>query len=168
MLETPRLILKPLTHSQLLKYLRNDHSLEEELNLNQTSRVVSDELKEALEKVIIPNVTNTEKNYLYCTMWTAILKSDRKMIGDLCFVDEPNEAGETEVGYGTYNEFQGKGYMSEMLGGIIQWARTQPKIRTILASTDNDNAASIKVLQKNNFILTHQSESSFSWKLELK
>ena len=66
MVETKRLILKPLTYKQLVKYSKNDNSLEEELNLNKTSRTISSELKEALEKTILPNVADETKNYLYC------------------------------------------------------------------------------------------------------
>ena len=56
MLETDRLILKPLTYSQLLKYVACDNSLEVELKLNENPRNISPELKEALEQTILPNV----------------------------------------------------------------------------------------------------------------
>lgn len=56
MVETKRLILKPLNYKQLVKYIENDNSLEEELKLNKTTRTISSELKEALEKTILPNV----------------------------------------------------------------------------------------------------------------
>lgn len=59
MIETKRLIIKPLTYNQLLKYVMADNSLETELNLNETSRIISAELKEALEKTILPNVADT-------------------------------------------------------------------------------------------------------------
>ena len=54
MIETKRLILKPLTYDQLIKYIKCDNSLEEELNLNRTSRIISPELKEAFEQTILP------------------------------------------------------------------------------------------------------------------
>ena len=52
MIETERLILKPLTYEQLKKYIRLDNSLETELNLDTKLRTISPELKEALEKTI--------------------------------------------------------------------------------------------------------------------
>ncbi|MFD2200920.1 GNAT family N-acetyltransferase [Shivajiella indica] len=168
MIETARLILKPLTYKQLVKYAKCDNSLEAELNLNETSRTISAELKEALEQTIMPNVAEETKNYLYSTLWTAISKTENKMIGDLCIVGEPNADGEIEIGYGTYEEFQGKGYMTEIVGGIIDWAKTQPLIRSITASTDKKNTASFKVLQKNNFIKAEETETSFNWKLQIK
>lgn len=167
MIETERLILKPLTYDQLVKYAQGDNSLEVELNLNKTSRKISSELQEALEQTILPNVADKTKNYLYSTLWTAISKAENKMIGDLCMVGEPNADGEIEIGYGTYDEFQGKGFMTEIVGGIIEWAKTQQIIQSIMASTDKSNIASFKVLQKNNFIKVGETETLFNWKLEI-
>lgn len=167
MIETKRLILKPLTYDQLVKYTKCDNSLEDELNLKQTSRTISPELIEALEQTLLPNLADKTKNYLYSTLWTAISKIDNKMIGDLCIVGEPNANGEIEIGYGTYDEFQGKGYMTEIVGGIIEWARIQPGVNSIIASTDKINIASYKVLQKNSFIKVGETEMLFYWKLEM-
>ena len=167
MVETERLILKPLTYGQLIKYIKCDNSLEAELNLNKTSRTISPELKEAFEKTILPNVADTTKNYLFSTLWTAILKMGNKMIGDLCIVGEPNLEGEIEIGYGTYDEFKNKGFMTEIVGGIIEWAKTQPKVKSIIASTEKINIASFKVLEKNMFCKIGENEKSFNWQLKL-
>ena len=168
MIETERLILKPLTYEQLLKQTKCDNSLEVELNLNETSRTISPELKDAFEQTILPNVADKSKNYLYSTLWTGISKAENKMIGDLCIVGEPNAEGEIEIGYGTYNEFQGKGFMTEIVGGIIEWTKTQQVVKSIIASTDKTNIASFKVLEKNNFIKIGETETLLNWKLEIK
>lgn len=167
MVETKRLILKPLTYNQLVKYTQCDNSLEEELHLNETSRTISAELKEALENTILPNVADQSKNYLYSTLWTAITKAENKMVGDLCIVGEPDANGEIEIGYGTYEEFRGKGYMTEIVGGIIEWAKTQTSVKAIIASTDKTNTASFKVLQNNGFIKVSETESLFNWKITI-
>lgn len=165
MIETERLILQPLTCDQLVKYIRNDNSLEDELSLNTTSRIISADLKEALEQTILPNVADTAKNYLFSTLWAAILKSENKIVGDLCFVGEPNANGEVEIGYGTYEEFRKKGFMTEAVKGIITWAEKQPGIRSIFASTEQSNIASFSVLEKNNFIKSGETETMFNWRL---
>jgi dihydrofolate reductase len=167
MIQTNRLIIRPLTYEQLVKYAKCDHSLEEELGLHSSARVISVELKEALENTILPNVADKTNNYLYSTLWTAISIADNQMVGDLCIVGEPNENGEIEIGYGTYEEFQGKGFMTEMVGGIIEWAKTQPLVNSITASTDKANTASAKVLQNNGFVKVGETESSVKWKLPL-
>ena len=165
MIETERLILKPLTYDQLVKYTKADNSLEEELALNKTSRTISPELKEAFEQTILPNVADKTNNYLYSTLWTAISKTENKMVGDLCIVGEPNANGEIEIGYGTYEEFQNKGFMTEIVSGIIVWAKTQPLVKSIIASTDKTNKASFKVLEKNNFLKSGETDTLFHWKL---
>lgn len=104
---------------------------------------------------------------MYSTLWTAISRADNKMIGDLNITGEPNPNGEIEIGYGTYNEFQGKGYMSEMVGGIIEWSKTQPLVKSITASTEKTNAASFKVLQNSGFIKISENETTFNWTLQL-
>jgi len=167
MIETERLILRPLTYDQLVKYTKCDNSLEEELSLNETSRTISPELKEAFEQTILPNVADKNKDYLYSTLWTAISKDANKMVGDLCIVGEPNADGEIEIGYGTYEEFQGKGFMTEIVSGIIEWTKMQSIVKSIAASTDKTNTASFKVLQKNNFIKIGETETLFKWKLEI-
>lgn len=168
MIESERIILKPLTYSQLEKYIRNDNSLEEELNINPTLRTISPELKEALENTILPNVGDPNKNYLFSTLWTIISKADNKMVGDICIIGEPNAEGEIEIGYGTYSEFQGKGFMTEAVKCIIYWAKTEPGINSIVASTLKTNIASFTILQKNKFIKTGETESLLNWHLVIK
>ena len=167
MIETERLLIKPLTYSQLVKYTLCDNSLEKELNLNETTRTISAELKEALEQTILPSVGDETKNYLYSTLWTAISKTENRMVADLCIIGEPNDNGEIESGYGTYEGFQGKGFMTELVAGIIKWSKTQPRVKSVIASTNKDNIASFKVLQNNNFLKIGETDILFNWKLEL-
>lgn len=167
MINTERLTIKPLTYNQLLKYIENNHSLEAELGLSETIRTISPELKYALEQTILLQVADASKNYLYSTLWTVISKAENKMVGDLCFIGEPNNLGEIEIGYGTYDEFQRKGFMTEAVGGMIEWAKQQPNVKAITASTDKTNVASYTVLEKNNFEKTGESDELFHWRLQL-
>jgi ribosomal-protein-alanine N-acetyltransferase len=165
--ETERLLLIPLNYDQLIKYLMDDSSLEDELDLNETNRTISEELKEVFRQTILPNVADIRKNYLYSTIWAAVLKEENKMIGDLCFTGEPNSAGEIEIGYGTYEAFRNRGYMTEAVGGMIAWARKQAGINAITAGTEKKNLASFKVLRKNNFKKHAETELLYKWKVDL-
>jgi RimJ/RimL family protein N-acetyltransferase/ubiquinone/menaquinone biosynthesis C-methylase UbiE len=167
MIETSRLYIKPLSYEQLIKYAKCDKSLENELNLESASRSVSPDLEDALEKIILPAVADGSKNYLFSTLWTAISKTENTMVGDICFYGEPNSQGEVEIGYGIYEAFQNQGYMTEIVRGMIDWAKLQPGVKAIIASTDKTNRASFKVLQKNNFKKVSETEELFNWKLAL-
>ena len=90
------------------------------------------------------------------------------MVGDICIVGEPNSAGEIEIGYGTYEEFQKKGFMTEAVGGMITWAKSQPKVYALIASTEKENIGSFTILLKNNFLKIGETETLFNWKLKLK
>lgn len=164
MIETERLIIKPLSYEQLVCYAQNDASLEKLLNVNISSRVISEDLKEALESTILPNVADTSKNYLFSTLWTAILKSENKMVADLCFYGEPNKDGEIELGYGTYEEYRGRGIMTEMVSAIVEWVQKQPKVTAIIASTSKLNKASYSVLEKNSFVQIAENDGLLTWK----
>ena len=166
MLETSRLLLRPLSLNQLIKYIHNDHSLEDELGLLHSTRIISDDLKEALQDTILPNVMDTSKRIHFCTIWTIILKQDNRMIGDLCFVGEPDELGRVEIGYGTYEDFQGKGYMTEAVGALVQWALVQPGVKSAVASTEKNNIPSFRVLEKNEFHKYEETETLYYWRRE--
>ncbi|MFH1119246.1 MAG: GNAT family N-acetyltransferase [Bacteroidota bacterium] len=168
MVETNRLILKPLTGDQLQKYLRNDHSLEKELGLEYIDRMISPELKEALEQTIIPGVAGPGRNYFFSTLWTLISRAENRMVGDLCFMGEPNEEGDIEIGYGIYESERGKGYMTEAVGGMIRWAGTQPTVEAIVASTDRDNPASAAILVRNGFDLSGEKGPLLHWRLKIR
>ena len=118
-IETNRLILKPLTYQQMLQYIKNDNSLEAELELNNASMVLSPPLIEALEQAILPSLLDENINHLFSTLWTVIDKNENRSVADVCFQGEPNEQGEIEIGYGTYDQNQGKGYMTEAVQGMI-------------------------------------------------
>jgi ribosomal-protein-alanine N-acetyltransferase len=163
-IKTNRLILKPLTYQQMLKYIKNDHSLEAELKLNNSSMVLSPLLKEALEQSILPSLKDENKNYLFSTLWTVIDKDENRSVADVCFQGEPNGKGEIEIGYGTYEQFQGKGYMTEAVQGMIIWAAKQAKVKAVIASTDKTNVASYTILEKNYFKKVSESEEQFNWR----
>ena len=80
MIETERLNLITSDLWTVSKYKKCDNSFEKELKLNETSRTISPELKEAFEQTIFPNVVYKSKNYLYSTLSTAISKNENKII----------------------------------------------------------------------------------------
>lgn len=167
MIETKRLFIKPLDLNQLQKYIKNDNSLECELGVAESNRMISPELKEALELAILPKVAENEPNHLFFTLWTVVLKTQNRMIGDLCFMGNPDDEGKVEIGYGTYDDFRGNGFMTEAVGGMIAWAKTHPAVKSVIAETDKTNMASMVILQKNGFVKIGESDDFFHWKLQL-
>ncbi|MCB0532712.1 MAG: GNAT family N-acetyltransferase [Lewinellaceae bacterium] len=164
-LESARLRLIPLNYDQLLAYLQPDFQLETALGLEKIPRTISPRLNKAIHQTLLPAVADPSKNYLFCTIWTIVDKAQNQMVADLCFKGAPNEHGEIELGYGTYDAFRGQGYMTEAVQAIAAWAFAQPGVTAILAETNLDNIASQRILEKNKFTQTKTTEESIWWKL---
>ena len=60
----------------------------------------------------------------------------------------PIETGEIEVGYLLHKKFWGKGYASEALMFLLEWARENIKTEYIIAYTPEEHIASARVMQK--------------------
>ena len=149
----------------MLKYIKNDHSLEDELALNHSAMELSPQLKDALEQSILPSLQDKNKNHLFSTLWTIINKSENCSVADLCFQGEPTEDGEIEIGYGTYKQHQGKGYMTEAVKGMIDWAEKHENVKAIIATTDKTNVASYTILEKNAFIKVSETNEQLNWRI---
>ena len=72
------------------------------------------------------------------------------LAGSIGFFGPPEE-GAVEVGYSTLPQFQGRGYATEMVTGLVAWALSQPDVRSVVAEVDAENAASLRVLEKAGF-----------------
>lgn len=165
-IKTERLEIKPLSKEELVDYISADYSLETNLGLKHLKRFVLERIKNKIQNQIIPSIIKYPDNSLFNTFWIVIDFQKKSIVADICFKGEPNNFGEVEIGYGTYPEAQGNGYMSEAVKGIILWAFEQNNVKSIIADTDPENIASKKVLEKNNFIITSKTDKNISWKLE--
>jgi RimJ/RimL family protein N-acetyltransferase len=73
------------------------------------------------------------------------LKENGKVIG---MIDPRIEGSIVGIGYGAARAHWGKGYVPEATRAIIDWAFQQPPIFRVYATTDVENIASRRVLEK--------------------
>lgn len=52
-----------------------------------------------------------------------------------------------EIGYGILPSYEGNGYMTEAVQGMIRWAFAQQDVDFVEAETDPDNRASQRILE---------------------
>lgn len=64
----------------------------------------------------------------------------------------PPHAGEVETGYSVLPQYQGKGYATEMVVGLVRWALKHAEVDRIVAETEWANPASVRVLLKAGFV----------------
>jgi RimJ/RimL family protein N-acetyltransferase len=83
--------------------------------------------------------------------WYAILREPRPVLcGSVGFKGPPDEMGMVEIGYSLLPDYRGAGLASEMVAGLIGWARSH-SVAVIEAETTPDNLASVRVLERNGF-----------------
>lgn len=63
----------------------------------------------------------------------------------------PPHDGTAEIGYSVLPQFQGQGYATEMVVGLVRWALRQPGVARVIAETEWANPASVRVLEKAGF-----------------
>ena len=163
-LETARLAIFPLSKGEMNLYMQPGNALENYFGLHPGNREITPELTDALHHSIIPAVQNGDPLLEFVTLWTMICRQDNIMVGDLCFKGRPGPKKEIEIGYGTYPDFRGKGYMTEAIVAITDWALTRPDVQLILAETKEENIASQQILKKAAFQPYKQERGMIFWK----
>lgn len=77
---------------------------------------------------------------------------ERILIGSGGIASSPAAQDTVLIGYSVLDEFQGRGYATEAVQGMIPVVFSLPGIRRIMATTHPDFAASIRVLEKCGFV----------------
>lgn len=71
---------------------------------------------------------------------------DNAFVGEAYF--DQIESGEIKVGYLFHKRFWGKGYATETLKGLLEWAKQNIDTDYIIAYADKNNKASFRVMKK--------------------
>lgn len=87
-------------------------------------------------------------------VWYILLPNDagpKTLIGAMGALGQPSD-GTIEVGYSLLDQFHGHGYATEALRGFLGWAWSHPELQKVIADTFPNLVASIRVLEKNDFV----------------
>ncbi len=155
-----RLKLLPLSNKQLIIWQKKGRiALENSLNLNsnfwETDKFYETETKDALENFWIPYTLLNPERFGWFTNWEIILIEQNISIGGIGFGGYP-EAGLSPIGYIIDAKYQNKGFATEAVECILEWAFSYEIVQKITAETPVENLASEKVLLKNGFKKTGQ------------
>ncbi|MGP4062432.1 GNAT family N-acetyltransferase [Halobacillus sp. H74] len=145
-LHTERLKLTPCTNESLMTYSTNGYEPGPHIEM------YLEELKK-------------EASVLGWGVWLIVDKQTNEIIGDMGFKGKPDEEKAVEVGYGIESAQQNKGFATEALKSIIEWAFNTGSVNKIMAECLEDNAPSIRVLEKVNMIKIHKDEGMLYWQL---
>ncbi len=97
-------------------------------------------------------------------VWVVIEVATRTLIGDVGFHGPPDAAGALEIGYALAPAWRGRGYATEAVGLLCEWAEAQEGVTGLTARTDPDNAASARVLDRLGFVASGASDGYRLWR----
>jgi RimJ/RimL family protein N-acetyltransferase len=81
-------------------------------------------------------------------MYQLVRQADSLVVGDIGFHAPPDSTGTVTVGYGLAAPARGKGYATEALQAVIEWALAQPEVRRVEADTAHGNVPSQRVMER--------------------
>jgi len=110
-LQTERLSLRPMSDAEIEALME---------------RTPSEELRSAYGEMLSGGKSGPENRVWYAP-WCMALKDGADYIGDLCFKG-PVKDHSVEIGYGIQPEYEGKGYATEVVQAMTQWAFGQKDV----------------------------------------
>ena len=115
--------------------------------LDRKPALSEDDAKIFIDK-IIKVIEKNEGAY-----WAICLKENPKLIGTVCFFDFSSITQSAEIGYELLPFYQHKGIMHEALSVVIPYGFQSLELKSITACPTADNLSSIKLLERNGFLL---------------
>ena len=125
------------------------------ISIDKMREVVKNEKNEILKIAYNEMLENCLKNpdkHIWYTLWFMELKdSTNEIVGSLSFKGL-SENKIVEIGYGINDGYENNGYTTEAVRKVTKWASMQEGVKQIEAEAEEMNLASIRVLEKCNFI----------------
>lgn len=145
-LETERLILRRINEADVAEifFLRNDKGM-----MKYIDRPPFTSHEEALELIRTMDKMLEEAEGIN---WAVTLKGETKLIGRVCLFHFAKEHYRGELGYMLYPEFHGQGIIQEAVTALLSYGFKTLGLHTMEAVVNPGNEASIKVLERNNFV----------------
>lgn len=135
-LKTNRLIIIPMAENELL-------------HLIEKYKTIVPELSSAYQEMF-DNCKKNADEFIWFIPWKICLFENKQEVGYIGF--KGFNDGCPEIGYGINEEYQGKGYATEAVKALTNWAIQMPRVTVIEAETEINNNKSDNVLTKVGFI----------------
>ena len=144
---------------RMMIQLMSDEEIE---NLIEASS--SDELRTAYREML-SGCKRDPENRIWYAPWKMTLKNDDTYIGNLSFKG-PAQDNVVEIGYGILPDQEGKGYTTEAVQAMTQWAFGNADVVFVEAEIEPENRASRHILEKCGFVSNGEGQEDPRFVLE--
>ena len=137
-IETERLLLYPISNDEME---------------NMIAQEANEDMKQAYSEML-QGCLNNPQNRVWNAVWYMELKGEAgTIVGDFAFKGLGAD-GMVEIGYGLRAGYCKKGYMTEAVKAVSEWAVKQNGVTCVEAETESHNVSSQNVLRNAGFILS--------------
>jgi [ribosomal protein S5]-alanine N-acetyltransferase len=157
-LTTERLLLRKISanDADAIFRLRSDRDV-----MKYIDRPLAESVDDALKWIEMVNDAMQNEDGV---PWAICLKEDpATLIGSIGFWRMQKQHFRAEVGYLLDPFFHGKGYMSESINKVVDFAFTIMNLHSIEAIIDPRNTASAKTLEKSGFVKEAYFKENYYW-----
>ena len=134
-LESKRLYLYPISDEEMKLLIEKEKD---------------EEMKQAYTEML-QGCLDSPADRIWNAVWLMELKEQKgTIVGDFCFKGLGAD-GMVEIGYGLRDGYCRKGYMTETVKLVSEWALSQERVSRVEAETTPENEASKKVLMNAGF-----------------
>lgn len=100
----------------------------------------------------------TEQSWSF---WYLVSNSESPQLIGICgFKGRPDTSGSVEIGYSVVERYQRQGFATEAVTALVGWAFSHHNVNEVSAETLPHLSQSIRVLEKNGFVLTGPGSES--------
>ena len=96
-------------------------------------------------------------------VWAVARTDSRIVVGSAGFIAPPDR-GEVELGYGIHPGHRNAGYATEAAVALVAWALGREGVARVIAECDEENAASVRVLEKAGMRREHVRAGTIRWR----
>jgi ribosomal-protein-alanine N-acetyltransferase len=160
---TERLLLIPFTIPICENLMNGDYSDIIKMGFKKGKGWPDEDVIETLPK-ILTNLSELGSPTGF-ESWMIVKKNSLEIIGDLGFKGFDVTEGNVDIGYGIIKEERQKGYATEAVTTLIQWAFTNEMVKEITARCLLNNTSSIELLKKCNFKEISKDNEMLYWAL---
>ncbi|MBN1565145.1 MAG: GNAT family N-acetyltransferase [Anaerolineae bacterium] len=173
-IDTERLRLLPLTHTQLKLSRTNPDHIAHELNLTLDPTLFIDVVIMRAIKIKIERMEHiSEHLHNWYTYWLIVIRANNTGVGLIGFKGEPgiqgkyDHIGEVEISYGIAPAHRCQGYTTEAARALIAWGFNDPDCHAVIAAEVlKSNRPSQRVLQKLGMRLYSETEETQCWRID--
>lgn len=165
-LQSERLLLFGLSRSQLELALYDLDKLCAQLEIKADPEVFSSESRQAMMIKLARMEHVDPRLHPWYTYFLLVRTEDRRAVGVCGFKGAPTPLGSVEVGYAMHEDYRNRGYMTEAVKALVEWAFRQKSCQRVMAETLRENIASQRVLQKAGLVFDQAVENMLYWKID--